>query len=122
MTLKAAKYYLYHSRDGKQTRYKWNGEKSLLWQHIARIYFMDAESPLKVLSKITYDHISLTTYSVMRVDLPTRILSSTMASVLTHQGGNKLSGTANNYDMTDQFFDFMNVWSVSEHIISKRKI
>ena len=44
-----------------------------------------------------------------------------MASVLTHQGGNKLSGTAKNYDMTDQF-DFMNVWSVSEHIISKRKI
>ena len=78
---------LYHSGDGKQTRYMWNDGKYLLWQHITRMYFMDAESPLKVLPKITYDHISLTPYSVMRVDLAAQNLSSTMASVLTHHGG-----------------------------------
>ena len=73
-------------------------------------------SPL-VLPKITYDHISLAPYSVMWVDLAANILSSTMASVLTHHGGNELSGTC---DMIDQFFDCMNVRSVSEHI-RKRK-
>ena len=62
--------------------------------HIARLYFMDAESPLKVLPKITYDHISLTPYSVIRVDLAAQILSSTMVSVLSHHGGNELSGTS----------------------------
>ena len=77
---------------------------------------MDAESPLKVLPKITYDHISLTPYSVMRVDLAAQILSSTMASVLSHHGGNELSGTSKYCDMIDQFFDFVNIESVSEYI------
>ena len=95
----------------------WNDGKYLLWQHIARMYFMDAESPLKVLPKITYDHISLTPYSVMRVDLAAQNLSSTMASVLTHHGGNELSGTSKYCDKIDQFFDYMNVRSVSEHIL-----
>ena len=80
------------------------------------MYFMDAESPLKLLPNITFDHISLTPYSVMRVDLAAQILSSTMASVLSHHGGNELSGTSKYCDMTDQFFDCMNVQSVSEHI------
>ena len=111
---------LYHSGDGKQTRYMWNDGKYLLWQHIARMYFMDAESPLKVLPKITYDHISLTPYSFMRVDLVAQILSSAMASVLTHHGGNELSGTSRYCNMTDQFFDCMNVRGVDEHI-RKRK-
>ena len=39
---------LHHSGDGKQTRYMWNDGKYLLWQKIAGMYFMDAESPLKV--------------------------------------------------------------------------
>ena len=81
------------------------------------MYFMDAESPLKVLPKITYDHISLTPYSVMRVDLAAQILSSTMASVLSHHGGNELSGTSKYCDMIDKF---LTVRSVSEHI-RKRK-
>ena len=118
--VKTARNCLYHSGDGKQTRYMRNDEKYLLWQHIARMYFMDAESPLQVLPKITYDHISLTRYSVMWVDLAAQILSSTTASVLTHHGGNELSGTSKYCDVIDQFFDCMNVQSVSEHI-RKRK-
>ena len=106
---------LYYSGDGKQARYMGSGWKYLLWQHIAHMYFMDAESPLKVLPKTTYDHISLTPYLVMRVDLEAQILRSTMASVLTHHGGNELSGITKYYDMTDQYFDCMNVRSVSEH-------
>ena len=84
------------------------------------MYFMDAENPLKVLPNITYDHISPTPYSVMRVDLAAQILSSTMASVLNHQGGNELSGTSKYCDIINQFFDCMNVRSVSEYI-QKRK-
>ena len=56
----------------------------------------------------------------MRVDLAAQILSSTMASVLSHHGVNDLSGTSKYCDMIDTFFDCMNVWSVSEHI-RKRK-
>ena len=118
--VKTARNCLYHTGDGKETRYMWNGRKYLLRQHIARMYFMDAEIPLKVLPKITYDHISLTLYSVMRVDLASQILSSTMALVFSHHGGNELSGTSNYCDKIDKFFDCMNTRSVSEHI-RKRK-
>ena len=90
--------------------------KYLLWQHIARMYFMDAESPLKVLPNIKYYHIGLTPYSVMRVYLAAHTLSSTMSSVLTHHGGNELSGTSECCDMIDQFFDCINVRSASKHI------
>ena len=94
----------------------WNDGKYLLWKHIARMYFKDAESHLKALSKITYDHVSLTPYLVMRVDLAAQILSSTMFSVLTNQGGNELSGTSKYCDMIYQFFDCVNIQSVSEYI------
>ena len=53
----------------------------------------------------------------MRVDLAAQILSSTMASVLSHHGGNELSGTSKYCDMIDKF---LTVRSVSEHI-RKRK-
>ena len=56
----------------------------------------------------------------MRVDLVAQILSSAMASVLTHHGGNELSGTLRYCNMTNQFFDCMNVRGVDEHI-RKRK-
>ena len=98
----------------------WNDGKYLLWKHTARMYCKDAESHLKALSKITYDHISLISYLVMRLNLAAQILSSTMFSVLTNHGGNELSGTSKYCDMIDQFFDCMNVQSVSEHI-RKRK-
>ena len=106
---------LYDSGDEKQTQYMWNDEKYLIPQHVASMYFTDAKSPLKVLPKITYDHISLTPYLVMRVDLAAKILSSTMASVLTHHGRNELSGISKYCDTIDQFFDCMNVWSVSDN-------
>ena len=82
---------------------------------------MDAESPLKVLPKITYDHISLTPYSVIRVDLAAQILNSTMVSVLSHHGGNELSGTSKYWDMID---NFLTVWmyAVLVNIFENAKI
>ena len=43
-----------------------------------------------------------------------------MDSVLSHHGGNELSATSKYCDMIDQYFDCINVRSVSEHI-GKRK-
>ena len=99
----------------------WNDGKYLLWKYVTRIHFMYAESPLKVLSKITYDHIILTPYLVMSVDLAAQILSSTMTSVLNHHGGNELSHTSKYCNIIDQFFDCMNVRIVSEHIRKRKK-
>ena len=48
---------------------------------------MDADNAIKLLLTISFDHIKLTPYSVMRVNLAAQVLSSTMANVLLHYGG-----------------------------------
>ena len=37
--LKTARNCLYHSGNGRQTRYMWNNEKYLLWQHISHVFY-----------------------------------------------------------------------------------
>ena len=70
---------LYHSGSGRGTRYMWNNGFFLLWSHIARLYYEDWKSGLKLVNKLTSDHINLTSYSVMRVNLATRVLSKAMS-------------------------------------------
>ena len=117
--IKTSRNCLYHSGDGKQTRYMWNNDKFLLWQHISQMYFNE-ENGLKVLPKITYEHVKLNPYSVMRVNLAAQVLSSTMAAVLNEFGGQDCEATSNFCRMLDGFFDCTNVRGTSEHI-RKRK-
>ena len=117
--IKTARNCLYQSGSGK-TRYLWNAGKNLLWEHFARIYHMDSENSLKLLPKVTYDHIKLTPYSKMRVSLAVQILSSTMATVLRKYIGGEANATAKFCEMVDAYFDCLNVRNKSEHI-RKRK-
>lgn len=48
---------LHHSGSGRCTRYMWNNGLFILWQHISQLFYQDVESGLKLLPKITYDHI-----------------------------------------------------------------
>ena len=68
--MKTVRNCLFLSGSGRGTRYMWNGF-FLLWSHIARIYYEDLESGLKLVNKLTSDHINLTSYSVMKVNLAT---------------------------------------------------
>ena len=58
------------------------------------MYFSDLEDGLHLLPKITTDHVNLTSYSVMRVNLAAQVLSSTMANVLKAFGPPDTAGTA----------------------------
>ena len=51
---------LFHSGSGCGTRYMWNNGFFLLWSHIARLYYEELESGLKLVNKLTSDHINLT--------------------------------------------------------------
>ena len=64
---------------------------------------MDIENGLKVIPKISYDHIKLTPYSVMRVNLAAQVLSSTMFTVLSHYGHDEVAGTSKFYELFDMF-------------------
>ena len=98
----------------------WNGGKYVVWQYIIQIYNEGQENGLKILPKITSDHVKLTSYSVMRVKLAAQVLSSTMSSVLTQFDRPEASATAEYCKTFDRFFDCLSVRSLDEHL-RKRK-
>ena len=73
---------LFNSGSGKYTRYMWKGGMFILWNHIADIFFEDRECGLHILPKITYEHIKLTSYSIMNAKLAAQVLNSTVSNVL----------------------------------------
>ena len=118
--MKTARNCLSHSGFGTCTRYMWNAEKFLIWQHIAQLYNENLDSRLKALPRITDQHIYLNPYSTMTVRYAVQILSKTVSTVLTHHGPPDASETARFCEMLDSFFDCLNVRSYDEHI-RKRK-
>ena len=93
----------------------WNNGLFILWQHITQLFYQDVESGLKLLPKITYDHIYVTSFSAMRVNLAAQVLSASVAAVLRSFSPPDTAGTAQLCEMVDSFFDCLNVRSTSEH-------
>ena len=106
---------LSHSGSGSCTRYMWNNGNYILWQHIATMFYQDVDNGLKLLPKLTYEHINLTSYSVMRVNLAAQVLSASVAAVLKGFGPPEAVETAKLCEMVDAFFDCLNVRSTKEH-------
>ena len=103
------------SGSGTCTRYMWNDGLYVLWQHSEEMFYQDADNGLKLLPKLTYEHVNLTAYSVMRVNLAAQVLSASVASVLKAFGPPEAEGTAKLCEMMDGFFDCLNVRSTTEH-------
>ena len=113
--LKTARNCLYHSgAASNHSRYMWKDGYYLVWQHIFDIYNKDQDTGLHLLPRLTFDHVKLNSYSVMRVNLAAQILSSTVASVLGAYGGPDSQETAKFCSMLDSFFDCANVRNKTE--------
>ena len=54
----------------------WNDGKYVLWQHITALYYEDVDNGLRLLPRLTYEHINLNAYSVMQVNLAAQVLST----------------------------------------------
>ena len=104
-----------HSGSGKCTRYMWKDGQYLLWQHITEIFYQDVDNGLKLLPRLSYEHVNLTPYSVMRVNLAAQVLSASVAAVLKTFGPPETAATAKLCEMVDSFFDCLNVRSTTEH-------
>ena len=118
--MKTARNCISNSGSGRCTRYMWNADKFLIWQHFAQIYHEDLDNGLKVLPRITEQHINLNSYSCMTVKFAVQVLSNTMSTVLNLHGPPDASETAKFCKMLDAFFDCLNVRSYEEHV-RKRK-
>ena len=88
----------------------------MLWQHITALYYEDIDNGLKLLPRLTHEHIHLNAYSVIRVNFAAQVLSASVASVLKTFGPPEASTTAKLCEMVDGFFNFLNVRSRTERI------
>lgn len=112
--IKTTRNCLYHSGSGTCTRYMWNDGQFILFQHIAQLYYQDIDNGLKLLPKLTYEHINLSSYSIMQVNLAAQVLSSSVAKVLRTFGPPEAAGNSKLCEMVDNFFDCLNVRSLTE--------
>lgn len=97
-----------HKRD------MWNDGFKLKWNHIADIYNEDHETGLKLLPKLTQEHINLNAYSKMTVKYAAQVLSKSVSVVLKNFGPSKAKETATFCEMIDSFFDCTNVRALNE--------
>lgn len=119
--IKTTRKCLKSSGSGTCTSYMWNDGKYVLWQHITALYYEDVDNGLKLLPRLTYEHINLNAYSVMRVNLAAQVLSLSVANVLKAFGPPGASATAKLCEMVDGFFDCLNVRSTTEHVIKRKQ-
>ncbi len=73
--LKTARNCLHNSGSGLKSRYMWNNSQFLLWKYISDLYYSDLELGLHQLPKLTIEHVMLTSYSKMRVNLAAQVSS-----------------------------------------------
>ena len=118
--MKTARNCLYNSGSGKCTRYLWNSGFHLLWSHITNLYNENLNYGLKLVPKLTYEHISLSLYSVMNVPLAAQVLSDSVGNVLLSFFSPDSHSAAKFCLMMDKFFDCMNVRNTSEHLLKAK--
>ena len=118
--MKTARNCLYKSGKSSSSRYMWNDNLHLLWSHVSKFYYEDADMGLQYLPKITNDHIQLNSYSIMNVRLAVQILSNSVGTILKSYGPPEAAKTAEFCIMMDKFFDCTNVRNTTE-CIHKRK-
>eukprot|EP00731_Ephydatia_muelleri_P006390 Em0003g638a len=90
--------------------------------YVADLYYRDREKGmgLLLLPKIKLEHIQLTSFSRMRVDLAAQLLSETVAKALRLSGDPAVQETAQFVSMFDKFFDALNVSNYNSGVKKKK--
>ena len=91
----------------------------MLCSHICRTVFDQENVKLKLLPKLQRDHIFLTLYSRMNVQLAVKVLSKSVANILRNYYPCETHKTAELCEMMNNFFDLFNVRSSVEGIKTK---
>lgn len=112
--IKTARNCLSNSGSGRATRYMWNSGFFVLWSHISQLYHEDLESGLKLVHKLTNDHINLTPR------LAAQVLSETVGNVINEFGPPEAAGSAQFCIMMDKFFDCLNVKNTVDHELKRK--
>lgn len=112
---------LSHSYGPGSTREMQVNGRSIKWSHIQelcdkKVTTSVASSGLSLLPKLKREHVYLTSFSRMRVDLAAQVLSKSVADAFQYYGNLETAETERFIRLVDRFFDCLNVRSVSEWV------
>ena len=91
----------------KRSRQLWN-EETISWQDVRQLFEDYCTGPYRLCSKLTPDHVYLTSFSVMKVNLAAQIMSSTVANALEEKSGPHVWATVKFIRMVNKWFDILN--------------
>jgi len=113
--LKTARNCFANSDAHSKTRSLWF-KQNISWKHVAKLYEEHCEkSEFRLCPKLTRDHMTLTSFSKMRVKLATQVLSGTVANALEFIYGDDVRSTVTFIRMMNRWFDMMNVKNLQEY-------
>lgn len=106
-------------------RHLWCNGSEIRWKYILDLYLRNTgqitETPgLSLVPKIKYEHVHLTSFSKMRVDLAAEVMSETVSKALRLTGGEGAAGTALFIEMVDKMFDCLNVSTLSKGKLKRK--
>lgn len=98
----------------------WCRGKTIAWDHLKWLYNADTSqgAGLRLLPKLKLEHVNLTPFSKMRVDLAAQVLSESVSKALVLVCGDEAMETAHLAEMMDKFFDALNVHNFSHGVKS----
>jgi hypothetical protein len=77
-------------------------------------------SGLALVPKLKYEHIYLTSFSKMRVDLAAQVLSESVGKAMKLVGGSEMEQTSHFVLMFDRFFDIFNVTNFTNSLHQRK--
>ena len=119
--VKTARNCFANSDSHRLTRKLWNNGKSISWMHIVDLYRDHCENIVfSKCPKLKRDHIDLTAFSTMKVNLAAQVFSSTVAHALEEMYGPHVQETVKLVKLMDKFFDCANCRSLNEGIYKRK--
>eukprot|EP00731_Ephydatia_muelleri_P014320 Em0008g40a len=96
--------------------------KIITWDHLRWLYNVDTAqgAGLRLLPKLKLEHVNLTPFSKMRVDLAAQVLSASVSKGLVQVCGDDATETAHLAEMMDKFFDALNVHNYNHGAKSRK--
>ena len=76
---------------------------------------------LKLIPKLTLEHVQINPYSIMKVHLATQVSSGSVSNILSNYYPDAAHATAEFCKLMDMFFDCLNVCNQYEGNIHKKK-
>lgn len=117
--LKTARNGVSNSNFHTKTKFLIKNGQPILWTHILNLYELDYQRTVKLVPKLTRDHVYLDSHSRMRVGLAAQVFSEAVANALELEFGETCRETIKLIKIMNKFFDCMNARNLKEGIFKR---